>query len=76
MKYVISSLIVLLLIVHQDNWFWDDTTLVFGFMPVGLMYHACISLGAGIAWYLATKFCWPAELETHSPPSADEGAGE
>lgn len=76
MKYVVWSLIVLLLIVHQDNWLWDDTTLLFGFMPIGLMYHACISLAAGIAWYLATKFCWRAELETHSPKSAKEGTGE
>lgn len=63
MKYVIWSIIVLLLILHQDNWFWNDGTLVFGFMPIGLFYHACISLAAGVTWYLATVFCWPTGLE-------------
>lgn len=55
------ALILLLMIAHQDIWFWDDTTLVFGFLPVALAYHACISLAAGFAWYLATLFCWPAD---------------
>lgn len=55
-KHFIWGLVVLLLIVHQDNWFWDDTTLVFGFMPIGLLYHAGISVAAGVTWFLATKF--------------------
>ena len=63
MKYVVWGLIVALLIVHQDNWFWDSDTLLFGFMPVALAYHAGISLAAGITWFLATKFCWPADLD-------------
>lgn len=60
MKYVVWGLIVLLLILHQDVWFWDDHTLVFGFMPITLLFHAAISLAAGFAWYLATIYCWPA----------------
>jgi len=63
MSYVVWFLVVLLLVLHQDNWFWTDSTLVFGFMPVTLFYHACISLAAGITWYLATLFCWPKELK-------------
>ncbi len=63
MKYVVWGLIVALLIVHQDNWLWESDTLLFGFMPVSLAYHAGISLAAGITWFLATKFCWPADLD-------------
>ena len=63
MKFVVCGLVVLLLIVHQDNWFWDDSTLVFGFMPIGLLYHAGISLAAGMTWFLAIKFAWPAGLD-------------
>lgn len=63
MKQVVWILIVLLLVLHQDNWNWASDTLAFGFMPIGLFYHACISLAAGVTWYLATRFAWPAELE-------------
>lgn len=55
--------IVVLIVLHQDNWFWDDGTLVFGFLPIGLFYHACISVAAALMWYLATQFCWPDDLE-------------
>jgi hypothetical protein len=56
-------LVVALIILHQDNWLWDNGYLVFGFMPVGLFFHACISIAAALTWYLATKFAWPHELE-------------
>lgn len=59
MKYLVWGLVVLLIILHQDVWFWDDDRLVFGFLPITLLYHACISLGAGFTWYLATLFAWP-----------------
>lgn len=76
MKYLVGFLIVLLLILHQDNWLWDDSTLVFGFLPIGLMYHACLSVAAGVVWFLATKLSWPAGLDDHQPKIADKRAGE
>lgn len=63
MQKVVWGLVLLLLIVHQDFWFWESETLVFGFMPIGLLFHALISLAAGVTWFLATKHCWPAELD-------------
>lgn len=66
MKYVVWTLVVLLLILHQDEWFfnfWRSPELVFGFMPKTLLYHAGISLAAGCTWYLATVFAWPKELQ-------------
>jgi hypothetical protein len=56
---IIGGLVLLMLILHQDNWFWNDTTLVFGFMPIGLFWHACISIAASITWFLATRIAWP-----------------
>ncbi|MGI9455399.1 MAG: DUF3311 domain-containing protein [Aeoliella sp.] len=70
MQYVVWLLIALLLVLHQDNWFWNDGTLVFGFMPIGLFYHACISVAAGVTWFLATKFCWPEETSEVEQPAA------
>jgi len=56
---IIGVLVLLLLILHQDNWFWTDATLVFGFIPIALFWHACISLGAVATWFLATRIAWP-----------------
>lgn len=63
MKYLIWGGVLLLIILHQDVWFWEDNTLVFGFMPIGLMWHVGISICAAIIWFLATIFAWPANLE-------------
>lgn len=71
MKYLIWIGIAGLLLLHQDFWFWDDASLWFGFMPVGMAYHVGISLAAAILWWLATKFCWPEGAEPGS--SSDEG---
>jgi len=72
MKYVVWGLIIFLAIIHQDVWFWDDPTLVFGFLPVTLLFHTGISLAAGVTWFLATKYCWP-DLVEADDASAKEG---
>jgi len=61
-KIIIIILAVTLGILHQDSWNWDNDTLVFGFMPMGLFYHACFSLAAAILWAFAIKYAWPAKL--------------
>ena len=70
MKRLVPVLVVLLLVLHQDDWFfnfWQDPELAFGFMPKTLLYHAGISVAAGITWYLAITFCWPAGLDNVEP---------
>ena len=62
-KRVILILAILLAVLHQDFWNWDSATLVFGFMPIGLFYHACYSLAAVTLWIFAIKYAWPKELE-------------
>ena len=75
MKYVVWGMVLLLIVLHQDVWFWNDRTLVFGFMPITLFYHACISVAAGFTWFLATKFAWPLDDddELQSAAGADDG---
>lgn len=63
---------VLLLVLHQDNWLWLDDRLIFGFIPIGLFWHACISIGASFTWFLATKIAWPLETPTLDTPTLDE----
>ena len=66
MKHLIWILVVLMLILHHDFWYWDDPTLVFGFLPIGLFYHACLSLAAAAVWLIAVTFAWPKNLELDS----------
>ena len=40
MKVFAWGLIIILALVHYDFWYWDDQSLVFGFMPIGLFFHA------------------------------------
>ena len=67
MKYVIWTMVALLVLLQQDYWQWDDTTLVAGFLPYTLVYHAGISLGAAVLWFMVTKFCWPDALDSIVP---------
>ena len=76
---IIIALAVVLALVHQDIWYWDDGSLVMGFMPVGLAFHALFSLVAAALWALAIKIAWPHELEAlaeEPDPRTPEKKGE
>ena len=56
--------VVALYVLHQDLWFWRTARpLVFGFVPVGLFYHACFSVAASLLMWLLVRHAWPAHLE-------------
>ena len=57
------GMILLLGILHFDFWLWESDTLVFGFMPIALAYHAGISLLAALAWWLVVLWDWPDQIE-------------
>ena len=63
-----AALIALALyVLHQDFWFWREAhPLVFGFLPIGLFYHAAYTVAcAGVLW-LFVRSLWPAHLEDSS----------
>ncbi len=72
MKVLTVLLLVALIVLHQDSWWWEDSRLVFGFLPIGLAYHIALSIGAGVVWWLAVKYCWPRSLEEPNSPRHDE----
>lgn len=56
--------VVVLYILHQDFWFWRTPyPLVFGFVPIGLFYHACFAVAAALVMWLLVTFAWPSHLE-------------
>lgn len=64
-------LILGLYLLHQDFWFWDRARpLVFGFLPIGLAYHAAYCLTVAVLMWALTRFAWPSHLE-HFQRDAD-----
>ena len=69
-------------VLHQDFWNWKKAEpLVFGFLPIGLAYHAGYSILAAITMAVLVKFAWPKHLEDVEPirkdptqPSRDSNA--
>lgn len=56
-------LFVALFVLHHDVWYWSDSSLVLGFMPVGLAWHVGFSVAASLLWLLAIKIAWPSDIE-------------
>jgi len=77
MRTVVWLLVLTCAILHYDPWYWDDRSVVFGFMPVGLAYHAGLSVVSAIVWALAVRFAWPSKVEAWAdqPASPETSAG-
>ena len=85
MKNALLTLAVLAVYaLHQDLWLWRSARpLVFGFVPIGLFYHAAYSVLASLLMWLLVAHAWPDRLERdaerdvepHSPPPTWGGIG-
>ena len=69
---VLALLIVAAMyVLHQDIWFWRTARpLVFGFLPIGLAYHALYCLAAALLMWVLTTIAWPDHLE--GPPRSGD----
>ena len=70
MRTVVWLLVLACAILHYDFWYWGDRSLVLGFLPVGLAYHAGLSAVSAVVWALAVRFAWPTNVEAwaDAPP--------
>ena len=70
--------IIALYALHQDVWFWRSARpLVFGFLPVGLAYHAIYCIAVTLLMWLLTRVAWPSHLESAGPDlTRDPASGE
>jgi hypothetical protein len=66
-KFLIFVMIVGVYVLHQDYWNWKNADVVFGFLPVGLAYHAGYSILAAIMMAVLVKVAWPEHLEQVEP---------
>jgi len=60
---IVGGVVALLAVLHWDFWLWDDATLLFGFLPIGLAYQGLFSIAACLVWVAAVRFAWPEPLE-------------
>jgi hypothetical protein len=71
-KLLLSSLVLTVFLLHQDSWNWTKTEpLVFGFLPIGLAYHAGHAILSAILMAVLVKFAWPddvARIESELDP--------
>ena len=65
MRYALVAFVTALVyVLHQDFWFWRSARpLVFGFLPVGLAYHAFYTVGVSLLMLYLVRRHWPSHLE-------------
>jgi len=57
-RALLYAALVLLFVLHQDSWLWDDPRIVLG-LPVGLTYHVVYCLVASLLLWLLVRLAWP-----------------
>lgn len=63
-RLLLTAAAVVLYALHQDIWFWRTARpLVFGFVPIGLFYHACFSVAAALLLGALVRYAWPSHLD-------------
>ncbi len=64
------AIITALYVLHQDVWFWRAARpLVFGFLPIGLFYHAAFTVVTALALVALVRLLWPSNLDQgHTRP--------
>jgi hypothetical protein len=68
----LTLLILAVYVLHQDFWNWNKTEpLVFGFLPIGLAYHAGYSILGAILMAVLVKVAWPKHLENVQPTNPE-----
>ena len=74
-RWLLGIAVAVFYILHQDTWFWDTARpLVFGFLPIGLFYHAAYSVGVALLMVALIRWAWPAELERAADAAGEPGS--
>ena len=72
-RVFLTILVVALYLLHQDFWFWRTAQpLTFGFLPIGIFYHAVYTLAVSAVMWILIQAAWPAHLEEEIELSTSE----
>jgi hypothetical protein len=70
--FLLTALVAVVYVLHQDFWNWKKAEpFVFGFLPVGLAYHAGYSVLAAALMAVLVKAAWPKHLEDVKPETKE-----
>ena len=61
-KGLLYLALIVLYLLHNDLWLWDDPRLMQG-IPVGLLYHIVYCIVAALLMVLLVTYAWPHHLE-------------
>ena len=61
---------VIVYLMHNDIWFWDNPSLVMG-IPIGLFYHIVYCFVASVLLFLLIKNAWPKFVDEVDNDSAN-----
>jgi hypothetical protein len=74
---LIALITALVYLLHQDFWFWRSARpLVFGFLPIGLFYHAAYTAGVSLFMWFVVRRAWPTHLEDASERAGGAGGAK
>ena len=59
---LLYAALVVLYLLHNDLWLWNDASLVFG-LPAGLAYHVGFAIATSIVLTLLVIHAWPEHLD-------------
>ena len=66
--FLLTTLVAVVYVLHQDFWNWKQADpLIFGFLPIGLAYHAGYSVLAAATMAVLVWTAWPKHLENVEP---------
>ena len=67
-RTTVVLIVIVLYALHQDVWFWRDARpLVFGFVPIGLLYHAAYTVALSLVFWALVRLVWPSHLDSGAP---------
>lgn len=76
MRFILTAIVVVVYVLHQDIWFWQTAQpMVFGFLPIGLFYHAVFCLLCSIVMMLLVKYGWPVHFDEAASALLPEDEG-
>jgi len=76
-NWLLALAVASLYVLHQDIWFWNTARpLVFGFLPVGLFYHAVYSVAVAVLMLVLVSYAWPTTLEREVDGDTTDTTGE
>ena len=62
LRTLLYAALVLVFLLHNDLWLWNDARLVLG-LPVGLTYHVAYCFVVAGVLALLVRFAWPRDLD-------------